>query len=768
MAWTIPSGYVFVDNSASKFYEAGDTFNGTIANGDYMYPSSSKSKPHYHYYSSRTISPSVYSSSDPESVRKITLSAGWQLNIQPNSTFTSFTPLSTESLGNKPIIEISIFSDNDKVTTINSIPPKLESLKLYGTSITTIKGTMPSSLKYFNAYKCSTLKTVPSFSACTKWVYGFCAFQGTSLTSAPALPTGLKYANSMFSECTKLTKASTIPSSVIYAYGMYKDCTALTAAPTNNSTVMETMNYIFSGCTALTTASNFTTKGSAMYAFHNCTSLTNLPTISNTTTNLNSAFYNCSSLTSLPDVPSSVTTLDYAFYGCSSVVNPPTISSNANWTRTFQNCSSLMSTPSFPSNLHSLSYCFSGCTNLTTIQNLPNSITNMNYAFSGCTSLSSIPQLPSSITNLAYTFNNCIGLTNQNIYIPTTILSISGMLNGCSNYSGIITFGRCPNSYELAFHNTLGPIILTGEASQNALAVENNVFIELNIKIDEYTTTRYSAIPEFILTTDTEVDENKVYFVYNVEKEIYEVVIQPDPEINPHDNNYYERIEGTPSDTGPVTKITINFQTPVPVDSTLYIPEIYVRNKQQAPLCNWVLTNLDTGEFIEISNSMILERAVACDLIAHGRFETYVTASNNNVTYKINIPSSAEDVWQNTTLGLIQAVKVWAGISGSAIYTGDTYIFDALPDGSAFKIGGAVDDTDPQNKEKGFIVGNKTIDPTLLYPSTFNGPAIFNETVLLDLKIDSEASADNPATSGADMDLFNIIRALQWYDDVIE
>ena len=43
----------------------------------------------------------------------------------------------------------------------------------------------------------------------------------------------------------------------------------------------------------------------------------------------------------------------------------------------------------------------------------------------------------------------------------------------------------------------------------------------------------------------------------------------------------------------------------------------------------------------------------------------------------------------------------------------------------------------------------------------------WNGEVAIDLDVDSSASSSTAATSGTDMDLFNAIRALGWYDDVI-
>lgn len=115
--------------------------------------------------------------------------------------------------------------------------------------------------------------------------------------------------------------------------------------------------------------------------------------------------------------------------------------------------------------------------------------------------------------------------------------------------------------------------------------------------------------------------------------------------------------------------------------------------------------------------------------------------------------------------------------AGSGSSTGITHTVQAAYDGaqtfvvtsSAVKVSSLPDDYYLNSfLSKLSYEGNDLLMPVLFQ----SGDAIFcNEGVgqmYLDLNIDDGASATTDATSGDDMNLFNTIRALGWYDDVIE
>ena len=169
-----------------------------------------------------------------------------------------------------------------------------------------------------------------------------------------------------------------------------------------------------------------------------------------------------------------------------------------------------------------------------------------------------------------------------------------------------------------------------------------------------------------------------------------------------------------------------------------------------------------------------------------GTFVNIIEIAEDEVlNYVAKIATSIDDVyyWNNNTSTVDTMTKIWSGTPGTAIFTSSTFIFDATPDGKSFKIGGPIDDT-ADIPETGFIVGNSgIIIEEDQYPSTFNGPVTINSTmramsnvnfekninILEDIEIylDCNGSSSSSATSGEDMDLFNNIYTLGWYNDVI-
>ena len=100
-----------------------------------------------------------------------------------------------------------------------------------------------------------------------------CFVNCTSLTQAPAIPTGVTNMESCFVGCTNLTQAPAIPTGVTSMYGCFYGCTNLTQAPAIPTGVTN-MNGCFSGCTSLTQAPAIPTGVTNMAAcFYGCTKL---------------------------------------------------------------------------------------------------------------------------------------------------------------------------------------------------------------------------------------------------------------------------------------------------------------------------------------------------------------------------------------------------------------------------------------------------------------------------------------------------------------
>lgn len=725
MAYTIPSGYEYYDQSASKTYTAGQPFNYSPGTGDLLRGVSTSLKGILYIYSAaQSVTPVVRVSTDPS----ILLDAGWYLQLRSHTgTATSYTVLS--AIAGKNVVHVSC-SDQSKITTLGlGTTSHLQYIGANGenSKITKITGTMPQTLRYFSAYKNKKLISVPNFNSQCYWTYGYCAFQNcTSLITAPTLPSGMTNLYSIFQGCTSLTTAADIPSAAVSATNAYEGCVALTAAPRNNSLNLTSLNYCFSNCTALTTASSFTIQGAsnlkASSIFAGCTNLVNPPSIpaNSNVQDLTSAFSNCSKITSIPDLPSSVALAGYICYNCESITSIPNMSQTS---------------------IHNLNYAFRNCVNLETIdaEDLPHGALSLYQTFAYCTKLKILPILYEGITSLQGTFAGCSSLIPQNIYIPNTVTSLNSTFSGCNQLSGIVTLNRTLGEISGMFKEVVGPIIIIGDnnyASTDIALMGNNVYKELEIEPSKVEVVRCSdmqgtlddngnyihliaefnsiIIPDnYIKTSDETIDPTKTYYEWINN----EFIIVASPDVSQIDT-YYE-----------LDKVQV------------YVPKVYIKRNQQTPQINWKFTNLKTDETITIPNSTSIssDKILAGNLISSGRFESYFLIGENEVlNYQVEIATSAK-VYSLIDNVVKSQEKVWNGKPGSAIFTSSTFIFDATPDGKSFKIGGPIDDSlDAFDNpvETGFIVGNPgIIDEDEQYPSTFNGPATFNSTAIFNSTI---------------------------------
>lgn len=696
MAYTVPTGYRYYDASASKSYSAGQVFNGTAAAGDTLTAVDGSNKPSYNYEAAQTLTPSAYSSSDASSYN-MSISAGFRAYVSTGFTGGALSLL--DQIAGANVVIVNIYAPNTaNAITITHIPNKVEYFNCTSTSnLTSISGTMPNTLKYFNVNSCSKLTSVPSLSSCTQWRYGYLAFKGTAVVTAPALPTGLQVMDRMFEGCTSLTTGAAIPSTVTRAASAYESCNKLTAAPANNSTIVENLSFCFSNCTSMTTAQNFNIRGAnslnATNIFYGCTALQTGPTITSAD-DLTRGFYNCINLTTISSL-GLAKNLDQTFYNCTSLVSIPSLSNAVtNLYETFVNCTSLISTPDLSnvSLVTSLTRTFANCSSLTTITSFPQQpsadVLNCARTFENCIGLTIIPQLPNYIGSMAYMFSGCTSLQPQNIYIPYLVTNLNNCFADVINLSGIITLNKTLGAINNAFKDVNGPIIITGNnnlTNNDVLTAGNNIYKELNVNPIQVQAIRCS---------DT---------------------------------------SGTLDDNGQYIHLIIDFESVVVPDTSLYVPKVYLDNDQQEPIVDWRLTNNNTHitNTIENSTSVQVDRVLAGDLITSGTFETYLNIGENEVlNYKIYIPSSADDVydWDSSTSQVVTNTKYWNGIAGSAIFTSSTFIFDATPNGKSFKIGGPIDDS----TETGFIVGNAGLPQADQFPSTFNGPVTINSSLALE------------------------------------
>ena len=204
--------------------------------------------------------------------------------------------------------------------------------------------------------------------------------------------------------------------------------------------------------------STYTVTGIGNFAFHGCTSLTNITIPDSVTSIGDSAFQDCSSLTSIT-IPDSVTSIGSSvFYGCTSLTSitiPDSVTSIGS--SVFYGCDNLIETENGVSyvgrwvvdcdeSVTSVDFrddtrgvadsTFSNCTSLTSIT-IPDSVTSVgDYAFNDCTSLTSIT-IPDSVTSIGdWAFYDCTSLTS--ITIPDSITSIGDwVFYGCTSLTSI-------------------------------------------------------------------------------------------------------------------------------------------------------------------------------------------------------------------------------------------------------------------------------------------------------------------------------------------
>lgn len=216
--------------------------------------------------------------------------------------------------------------------------------------------------------------------------------------------------NRAFALNTQLEKASLSVYDGEYACanGTFQECTSLkdvTADLSVRTTSGIMFAGMFSGCTALSSASGIVLRGNSAYAY-------------------NSMFNGCTSLTSMPAMP------EYE--------SGKTIPDNC-FTTMFQGCTKLTALPEFPYKRlgsASLQRMFSGCTSLSSIPELEFEYLYSNccqYMFQNCTSLSGTAT---------------VKLTPGQYFTSIPSGAMQNMFQGCSNLTKVIldfsTFSSIP------------------------------------------------------------------------------------------------------------------------------------------------------------------------------------------------------------------------------------------------------------------------------------------------------------------------------------
>lgn len=532
-----------------------------------------------------------------------------------------------------------------------------------------------------------------------------------------------------FDGCTNLKSIPSMGNAtqMIYGHRLFGNCTSLTTVPALPPN-LEVIQEGFINCTSLVTAPNIPSGilwGGSM--FEGCTSLQIAP--KNNASNIQyvwRAFKDCINLedASAFTFYSSILNMNQCFQGCEKLVTPPAkiTGTNATAVRMFEKCKALVTPPIFEGTYTKWNTIFWQCSALKTPPRIPDSVIELPWAFAECTSLESVPVIPKSVQTLYYAFYKCTSLTWVSLRINNTGntgYSMNYMFNGCTNLTGIIYMnGTYLPDYNVVFNDTINPIIIGGNGTvAQALALSsnnNNVYKWLNATYESISSVRCNELGEL-------------------------------------------------DDTGTFMKIIIDFTCPIIDYSKIYVPKVYVKNNQLEPVQNWILTypspedeGVEIVKEIPDSTDITVTRIEANDVVAKGSFSTLFSTENmtEGAALKVLIPTSCSQValdW-NDDGSYKYGTFYWNGSEGSAIFTGETYIWDAVPDGSVFKIGGPVYDG-----EKGFIVGNSGEAEENQYSATFNGPVTFNSNIYI--AIDENASSEY-----LDGRIYDRINALNWSD----
>lgn len=201
------------------------------------------------------------------------------------------------------------------------------------------------------------------------------------------------------------------------AYMLLAANTALTEVLTFDTSTLQTLEYMFYGCTLLQTIPllNLASARTVVSMCQGCTALTSIPSIDF----------------------SSVLFCSQTFSGCTNLVNVPALdfSSATNFVSLFESCKSLTSAPIMANcgNVTDFTYCFRGCTNLTYVPNIDTtSSTSFRFMFGQCKYLTHAPALNTRHgVDFRNMFDSCENLEEVPLYNTVNADNVNAMFAGC-------------------------------------------------------------------------------------------------------------------------------------------------------------------------------------------------------------------------------------------------------------------------------------------------------------------------------------------------
>lgn len=204
---------------------------------------------------------------------------------------------------------------------------------------------------------------------------------------------------------------------VTSTYQLLADNTALTEVHAFDTSTLQKLDHMFSGCTILQTIPllNLSSAKNVMGMCEGCTGLTSIPSI-----DFSDALY-CSNI----------------FSGCTNLVTVPSLDfrSCTSLYGIFQNCKSLTSAPVMTNcgNVTDFTYCFYNCTNLTYVPNIDTtSSTSFRSMFGQCKYLTHAPALNTRHgVDFRYMFNGCERLEEVPLYNTVNADNVDGMFYDC-------------------------------------------------------------------------------------------------------------------------------------------------------------------------------------------------------------------------------------------------------------------------------------------------------------------------------------------------